>query len=116
MNSRKNFNAWRRDGDDARRGRRAPWRPDRPEPEGRDHTEVAAPTADRPEQVRLGIGAGPDDFTRGQHDLSRDKIVDSQPCLPMVQPKPPPRVRPATPVVEITPPVVASPCSYRRPR
>ena len=33
----------------------------------------------------------------------------ASPCLPISQPSPPPSVRPATPVVDTTPPVVACP-------
>src|SRR6185436_15035252 len=39
------------------------------------------------------------------------RLSTAMPYLPMSHPRPPPRVRPATPVDEITPPVLASPCS-----
>ena len=39
------------------------------------------------------------------------RLSQDSPYLRWSQPMPPPRVNPATPVVEIRPPVVASPCS-----
>ncbi len=49
-------------------------------PEGEvDHdTEVPAATPDRPEQVRVVLLAGGDEFARRQHDLRRQKIVTGQ--------------------------------------
>ena len=50
----------------------------------------------------------------GGDDVRRDQVVDRQPDLRLSQPKPPPRVRPATPVVELMPSGVASPKRLRR--
>src|SRR5436305_12541012 len=46
--------------------------------EVRDNTEVAAATAQRPEQLRVVIFGGPDAAAVGQHDLCRDQVVHAQ--------------------------------------
>src|SRR5215218_10345093 len=40
------------------------------------------------------------------------RLSQARPCLRSSQPEPPPSVRPATPVVDTRPPVVARPCSW----
>ena len=40
------------------------------------------------------------------------RLSQARPCLRSSQPEPPPSVRPATPVLDTRPPVVASPCSW----
>ena len=44
-----------------------------------DHPEVAAATANRPEQVGVFVGARRHDVSRGEHDLGGDEIVDRHP-------------------------------------
>ena len=50
-------------------------------PEPGDHAEVAAAAADRPEQVGLRLGVGPDQPAVGRHDLGGEERVDRQPVL-----------------------------------
>jgi hypothetical protein len=46
------------------------------EGEGGDDPEVAAASSQRPEQVRVRVGARGDKATVGQHNVGRHKIVD----------------------------------------
>ena len=76
-----------------------------------DDAEVPAAAAQRPQQVGV--------LDRGRAHLAPSAVTSSaasrlsqaRPCLRSSQPEPPPSVRPATPVVETRPPVVARPCS-----
>src|SRR5207249_9700506 len=74
-------------------------------------TEVPAPAANRPEEIRLALLTGLHHRTRGENNLGREQIVDRQPMLAKQPSDPPPKVRPAMPVVETSPPVVARPCA-----
>ena len=86
--------------------------PDRmqPELEPRDHAEVAAAALERPEEVGVlgGARAHDADPSRSRpRPLSRLSTV--MPYLRLSQPKPPPSVSPAIPVVELMPTGVARP-------
>jgi len=75
-----------------------------------DHPEVAAAAAQRPEQVRVLLRAGvrtscPSAVTRP----APTRLSEVRPQRRTSQPSPPPRVNPAIPVVDTTPPVTASP-------
>ena len=48
------------------------------EREGGDHTEVAAATAQRPEQITVRLFAGGDETAVGQHHIGGDQIVDGE--------------------------------------
>ena len=43
-----------------------------------DHAEVAAATAERPEQVGVRLGACLDEAAVGQHDVGRDEVVGGE--------------------------------------
>ena len=75
-------------------------RPDRVEPELErgDHAEVRAATAHPPEEIGMLGRAGGPKLAVGRHDVDGEEVVQVRPCLRISQPKPPPRVRPATPV------------------
>ena len=74
------------------------------------HTEVAAAAAQAPEQVRVISVAGDDEFPIGADEVRRRSGCRMpSPCLPINQPRPPPRVKPETPVFDTVPPVVARP-------
>jgi hypothetical protein len=45
----------------------------------RDHAEVAAAAAQRPQQVRVVVAVGADEGTVGEHDLGGDEVVGGQP-------------------------------------
>ncbi len=77
-----------------------------------DHREVAAPSAQRPEEIGVLVGAGRQQLTVGGDDIGASRLSTARPCLRMSQPMPPPRVRPATPVEGLMPPVVASPWAW----
>ena len=81
--------------------------------ERRDDAEVAAAAAQRPEQ--LGLRRAPRRRAQravGGDDASRSAGCRSvRPWRRVSQPKPPPSVRPATPVVELMPSGVARPCA-----
>ena len=49
------------------------------EGELRHDAEVAAAAADRPEEVRVLVGAGRDLRAVGEHELRREQVVDRQP-------------------------------------
>ena len=51
------------------------------EPEGSDDTEIAAAAADRPEQVGVLIGRGPQHPPVSGDDLGGEQVVDAQPEL-----------------------------------
>jgi hypothetical protein len=51
------------------------------------------------------------DFTGRRDDVGTDEVVAGQPMRALQPADAPPSVRPATPVDEIKPPVLASPCS-----
>jgi hypothetical protein len=74
-----------------------------------NHAKVAAAAAQRPKQVRVLVGAGPQESAVCRDDIRRDEVVGSQPARRTSQPIPPPRVKPAIPVVDTSPPVTASP-------
>ena len=48
------------------------------EGEGGDHAEVAAATAQRPEQIGVGLRAGGDEAAVGEHDVGGDQVVHGQ--------------------------------------
>ena len=78
----------------------------------RDDAEVAAAAAQAPEAGRrfslsLAWTSRPSAVTTSAPTGCRT----ARPYLRISQPMPPPSVKPATPVVEIRPPVVASPCA-----
>ena len=47
----------------------------------RHHAEVAAATADRPEQVGIFVRAGDHETSIGEHDIGCQQIVDGQAVL-----------------------------------
>ena len=67
----------------------------------------AAPRTGRRSRPALAVTTLPSARTRS----TESRLSRARACLPMSQPRPPPSVRPAMPVVETTPPVVASPWS-----
>ena len=75
----------------------------------RDDAEVAASSAQRPEQVGLSVVAGADDAAVGEHDVGADEVVGRQAVRRARWPIPPPSVNPATPTVETVADGVASP-------
>ena len=79
--------------------------------EGGRHAEVSASAANGPEQIGLLVLAGPQHLAFGGDELDGPRLSRARPYLPISQPSPPPRVSPAIPVVETTPPVTARPCS-----
>ena len=86
--------------------------PDRvqPELERRDDAEVAAAAADRPEQVRVLASRSRARSSPSAVTTSAEiRLSMVRPNLRLSQPKPPPSVSPATPVVELMPSGVASP-------
>ena len=77
-----------------------------------DDAEVAAAAADRPEEVGVLVGAGADALAVGEHDVGgSSRLSMVRPYLRVRWPRPPPRVSPPTPVVEMIPLGVARPCS-----
>ena len=81
--------------------------------EARDHAEVAAAAAHRPEEVRVLVGAGAHASRPSAVTTSAAlRLSTVMPYLRLSQPKPPPSVSPATPVVELMPTGVASPCAW----
>ena len=90
-------------------------RRDRERPEARvprlRHAEAAAPSAQAQKRsgfsVAVAVTVSPAAVTRSAERRLSQLIA----CLRRTQPKPPPSVRPAMPVVETSPPVVASPNS-----
>ena len=91
------------------------------EQERRDDTEVAAAAADRPEEVRILLGAGGDQACRrrGRCPPRAGCRWSGRTCA-SGGPMPPPSVRPPTPVVEMIPEGTARPKGAwhdpRRPR
>jgi hypothetical protein len=77
--------------------------------EARGDPEVSAAAAKGPEEVGLFLLANPQDLAAGGDELDGPQIIERQAMLPINQPSPPPRVSPAMPVVETTPPVTARP-------
>lgn len=74
------------------------------------HREVPSAPAQRPEQFRFILGVRASDRAIDEHDVGRPQIVDGQ-SVDAAQPADPvPRVRPATPVLDTMPPVLATPC------
>ena len=73
----------------------------------------SAAAAQRPEQVGVVVPAGSEDLPVGETTSADSRLSRASPYLPMSQPLPPPRVRPATPVDDTTPPVVASRAARR---
>ena len=73
------------------------------ERELRDDAEVATAAADRPEEVRVLVGARGHLRAVGEHHLRREQVVDREPVPPRRGPCPPPSVSPATPVLEMIP-------------
>ena len=51
------------------------------EQEARDHAEIAAAAAQRPEQVRVLLRARGDETAVGEHHVGLEQIVDGQPVL-----------------------------------
>ena len=86
-----------------------PYGPDVPETGTRDHAEVAAAAAERPEEIGMLAFAGGDEGAIGQDDVGFEQVVDRESVIAREYPVPPPRVRPATPVVETMPNGTASP-------
>ena len=88
-------------------------RPDRVqgELELRDDAEVAAAAAQAPEQVGVLALAGVHEAPVGGDHVGATRLSQARPCLRISQPIPPPSVKPATPVVDTSPPVVASACA-----
>ena len=82
--------------------------------EGGDDAEVAAAAAQRPEEVlvRSALAVTKEPSASTTSALNRLSIVS--PCLRVRWPRPPPRVSPPTPVVEMIPAGVARPKAWRR--
>ena len=75
-----------------------------------DNPEVAAATLQGPQQIGIFGFTGADQPAVGRDHIRRQEDCRSSgPCVPRSQPMPPDRVRPATPVAEISPPGVARP-------
>ncbi len=74
--------------------------------ERRNDPEVAAAAAYRPEQVSVFVCAGGAQPTVGGNDVYGKQVVAREAVRSA---EPPPRVRPAMPVIDTTPPVVANP-------
>ena len=73
-----------------------------------DDAEVAAAAAQTPEEIRVLVGAGRPRSPSAVTTCART-VVAGQPVLAVDPAEPPPRVRPATPVIETVPVGVASP-------
>ena len=71
--------------------------------------KVAAAAAHGPEQVRILRCCCPDGRPSASTIIADRKLSSAMPNRGISQPNPPPSVRPATPVLETTPPVVARP-------
>ena len=71
-----------------------------------------AAAAGCPEQVGVLLAAGGADRPVGGDDLEGAQVVAARPCVRMSTPMPPPRVRPAMPVWDTSPPGIASPNSW----
>ncbi len=57
------------------------------EHEGSDHTEIAAASAYRPEQVLILLVVRGDGGSIGEHHVHRDQVVDGEPVLAREVPK-----------------------------
>ena len=83
--------------------------------ERRDDAEVAAAAAQRPRSSSgFSVSLAVHDLAVGGDDLGGEQVVAGEAVGRISQPSPPPSVRPAMPVVEIAPPVVARPCACGR--
>lgn len=50
--------------------------------ERRDHTEVAATTAQRPQQIGVALPVAGDEAAVGEHDVRRQQVVAAEPTAP----------------------------------
>ena len=82
------------------------------EKEARDHSEVATPSAERPEEIRVLVLARRDEAAIGPDDVRFEQVVDRLAVFRVKYPLPPPSVRPATPVVETMPKGTARPNAW----
>ena len=77
--------------------------------EPRHDPEVAAAAAQAPQQLGVLLTRSGTSRPSAVTTSAATRLSQASPNLRIVQPMPPPSVNPATPVVETSPPVVASP-------
>ena len=80
-----------------------------PEFERRYHPEIAAPAADRPEEIFVFVSACREEPAIGGDHVGGQQVVACQAVAPAQIPETAANVSPATPVVEMSPPGVARP-------
>src|SRR5262249_38755755 len=80
--------------------------------ERRDDPEVAAAAAQRQKRSGFSVALATRSCPSAVTTSAESRLSPVSPCLPMSQPTQPRRVRPAIPVFETVPPVVASPHTW----
>ena len=76
-----------------------------------DDAEIAAAASQGPEEIRVFVGARRMTPPSAVTTSAASRLSTASPYLRMSNPRPPPRVNPATPVWLMMPPVVARPWS-----